>query len=161
MVAEAAGDPAIPAVSSVPSPYTEEAGRTYLWHQQHAVREGFGYAFVIAREADDVGVGSIGLWLRDADLGRASVGYWVVPSARGRGAAACALRGLSRWALAQLPIARLELWIEPWNVASHRTAERGGYLLEGLLRSWLPVDSERRDMYVFSLVASDLDPGSE
>jgi RimJ/RimL family protein N-acetyltransferase len=157
MVAEAALDPVISAVSSVPRTFTEEAGRDYIERQQRALQEGFGFSFVIAHDHDDVGVGSIGLWLRDVDLGRASVGYWVVPSARGHGVAARALERVSRWALGELVIPRLELAVEPWNQASTRTAERAGYTLEGLVRSWQLVDGERRDMYLYSMLASDLE----
>lgn len=40
------------------------------------------------------------------------------------------------WALKDLGIARVELFIEPDNAASIRTAERAGFVREGLLRRW-------------------------
>jgi ribosomal-protein-alanine N-acetyltransferase len=64
------------------------------------------------------------VWIRNIDLGRASLGYWLGASARGRGAAAAALLAVSEWALENLEIVRLELFVEEWNVASWRTAER-------------------------------------
>ena len=111
---------------------------------------------MIAERETDRGVGSIGLWLRDLDQGRASIGYWVVGSARGRGAAGRALTALAAWALGPLGIPRLELYVEPWNLPSIRTAEQAGFVREGLLRSWQVVGAERRDLYGYSLLASDI-----
>lgn len=154
-VREAAADPVIPRVSSVPSPYDDRAGRRYLRSQQRRLRDGFGYSFAIAEQDGDRAVGSLGVWLRDLDRGRASIGYWVVPSARGRGAASGALARAARWALTELAVPRLELYVEPWNEPSIRTAERAGFVREGLLRSWEEVASERRDMWIFSLLHGD------
>jgi hypothetical protein len=43
--------------------------------------------------------------------------------------------------------------IEPWSTASLRTAEHAGFTREGLLRSWQRVGDQRRDMYMYALVA--------
>ncbi|MCX5388626.1 GNAT family N-acetyltransferase [Streptomyces sp. NBC_00094] len=115
---------------------------------------GAGYPFVIV-DAEGRPVGNVGLWLRDSAQGRAALGYWVVRSARGQGAAATALRAVAGWALRELRIPRLELYVEPWNTASVRTAERAGFQREGLLRSWQQVGPERRDMFMYSLLDGD------
>jgi len=156
LLEEAAQDPLIPAISSVPSRYTMDAGRAFIDLQQRRLRDGFGYSYVIAIRDDASAVGSIGLWLRDVDQGRASLGYWVVPSQRRRGAARAALAALTRWASGPpLAIPRLELYVEPWNEASVRTAEAAGYTREGLLRQWQEVEGARRDMYIYSAVGGD------
>ena len=170
MVVEASVDPVIPLISSVPPEASVADAAAFVDRQRHRLRDGYGYSFVIAETAgppataghpgapgatSDRGVGSIGLWLRDIDLGRASVGYWVVPSARGRRAAGFALASLAAWVFDQLAIPRLELHVEPWNIASIRTAERAGFGREGLLRSWQGIGDERRDVYAYSLLATD------
>jgi RimJ/RimL family protein N-acetyltransferase len=154
MVLAASADPLIPLISSVPADADRTSALDFVERQRRRLSDGYGYSFVIA-DANGDGVGSIGLWTRDLDLGRASVGYWVVPGARRKGAAAGALRALSAWALDELAITRLELYVEPWNTASLRTAERAGYTCEGILRSWQEVGSERRDMAVYSYLPSD------
>lgn len=156
MVAEAGADPLIPLVSSVEAGTGAAQAEAFVARQQRHLRDGYAYSFVVADAATDRGLGSIGLWLHEVDEGRATVGYWVVPSARGRGAARHALRALSTWALRDLGIPRLQLHVEPWNQPSVRTAEGAGYRCEGLLRSWQAVGGERRDMYVYSLLAADL-----
>lgn len=159
LVEEAGLDPVIPLVSRVPARPSAEEAAAFVAAQQHRLRDGYGYSFVVADAVTDEGVGSVGLWLRDADQGRASVGYWVVARARRRGAARHALRAVCRWAFADLGFPRLELYVEPWNLASIRIAERGGFLREGLLRSWQPAVSRRRDVYLYSLLPGDPVPG--
>ncbi len=121
---------------------------------------------VIVRRRDNTPVGSIGLWLKDIDEGRASLSYWVVRSARGHGVAADALSAMATWALEELHIPRLELYVEPWNRASMRTAERAGFECEGLLRSWQKVGNRRRDMFMYARLATGIPaeadrPGSD
>ncbi|MEE6282382.1 GNAT family N-acetyltransferase [Georgenia sp. MJ170] len=50
---------------------------------------------------------------------------------------------------------RISLYIEPWNTASTRTAERAGYVREGLLRSHQTIDGQRRDVLLYAAVRSE------
>lgn len=150
LVREAAEDDYIPLVTTVPVPYSESEGVSFVHRQWRRTTDGKGYPFVIAHADSGTPVGTIGLWLHDIVKGRASLGYWVLESARGKGAAAAALRAVTDWALGDLRIPRVELFIEPWNTASVRTAERAGYQREGLLRSWQHIGDSRRDMLVYS-----------
>src|SRR5215467_15369266 len=115
VVREAAKDPHIPLVTTVPAAFTDAEGRRFIERQWDRARRGSGYSFAIADAATGRAVGSIGLWLHDIGAGRASVGYWVAGPARGRGAAGHALRTLTFWALGVLGIPRLELYVEPCN----------------------------------------------
>ncbi len=64
---------------------------------------------------------------------------------------------LSRWALAEAGVLRLELTTHPENVASQRVAEKAGFVREGVLRSHMAYrDGRRRDSVLFSLLHSDL-----
>lgn len=153
MVREASLDPLIPLVTTVPADYSEAAGTAFVERQWGRPVSGAGWPFVIVRTEDGRPVGTVGLW--PERHGRASLGYWVVGSARGRGAAAAGLRTVSAWALDVLGLARLELYVEPWNTGSVRTAERAGYRREGLLRSWQEVGTERRDMFMYALLPGE------
>jgi [ribosomal protein S5]-alanine N-acetyltransferase len=154
-VREASADPHIPLITTVPAAFTADEGRRYIERQWSRAERGIGYSFAIADAGADCAVGSIGLWLKDLGEGRASVGYWVVGSARGRRAAAHALQALALWALDELRIPRVELYVEPWNTASLLTAERAGFKREGLLRSWQEVGDTRRDMYMYARLSGD------
>lgn len=152
LVAEAASDPLIPLIASVPKIFTLIAGHAFIERQWDRSQSGAGFSFVIADKESDQPLGSIGLWLDDIDQGRASTGYWLGASARGRRAAASSLAALAGWALDELRIPRLELYVEPWNAASIKTAEAAGFEREGLLRSWREVGDERKDMCSYSRV---------
>ncbi len=156
MVREASTDPLIPSITSVPRTYTGEAGRAFIERQHERAAQGDGYSFVIAEETDPaLGVGSIGLWLAEIDSGRASIGYWVVAGARGRGMAGHALRAVVEFAFGELAIPRLHLFVEPWNTASARTAQAGGFGREATLRGWERIDGEQRDADCFALLRDE------
>ncbi|WP_416566486.1 GNAT family N-acetyltransferase [Nocardia testacea] len=153
LVREASADDLIP-IGTVSATFSEEDATRFVERQWGRAADSTGYPMVIVRRQDNRSVGSIGLWLRDVDEGRASLGYWVVRSARGHGVAAHALAGMATWALEELRIPRLQLYVEPWNVASIRTAERAGFECEGLLRSWQRVGDRRRDMLMYARLAT-------
>lgn len=159
VVAEAASDPHIPLITTVPVPFTEQAGLAFLDRQATRLQTDLGYSLAIVDAGNDRAIGQIGLWLRNLDKGRASLGYWVVGSARGHEAARHALGALTRWARRTLAPPRLELYVEPWNHASIRTAEAAGFRREGLLRSWEQVGGTRKDMIMFSLLAEEMPEG--
>ena len=137
----------VPATGGVPE------ALAYIERQRGRLSSGAGHAYAVARGVDDVAVGYVGLQLRDVRWGRASLGYWVGPEHRGHGYAAVALGALSDWSDAVLRVPRLELYIEPWNESSIRTAEAVGFEREGLLRSWEVVGGSRRDMGMYSRLA--------
>lgn len=156
VIQEAATDPLIPLITTVPTEPTAEAAHAFLERQHTRLTEGTGYSFAIADLNTDQALGHLGVWLRELHQGRAEIGYWVSPRHRGHGIAWRALHAASQWSL-QLPgVFRLQLHIEPDNTSSWRVAERAGYQREGLLRGWQTVGDQRRDMYVYSLLASDL-----
>jgi RimJ/RimL family protein N-acetyltransferase len=140
----------------VPRSFTDEAGRAFIARQHVRSAEGDGYSFVIAPESEpSVGLGSIGLWLQEIESGRASIGYWLVAGARGDGLAACALRSVVEFAFATLAIPRLHLFVEPWNIASARTAAAAGFSREATLRGWERIDGAQHDCECFALLHSE------
>ncbi|MFF2718862.1 GNAT family N-acetyltransferase [Streptomyces sp. NPDC058011] len=155
LVREAAQDPYIPLISTIPPRYSDRAAEAFVRRQWERAATGAGYPFAIVRSRDRRPVGAIGLWLRDLPEGRASIGFWMVASGRGQGVTRAALRTVTGWALRDLRVPRLQLFIEPWNTASARIAVNVGYRHEGLLRGWQQVGGERRDMAVYGLLNSD------
>ncbi|MFD3740001.1 GNAT family N-acetyltransferase [Streptomyces sp. NPDC058629] len=154
LIREAAQDPYIPLITTVPSRYSDKAAEEFVRRQWDRAARGAGYPFAIVRSRDRRPVGAIGLWLHDLPEGRASIGYWMVASGRGQGVTRAALRTVTGWALRDLGVPRLQLFIEPWNTASARIAVDVGYRHEGLLRGWQQVGDERRDMAVYGLLNS-------
>jgi RimJ/RimL family protein N-acetyltransferase len=156
-VVAAVQDPAIPRFTLVPSPYGEPEARRWLRTARAGIDAGTDLPALIVDASDGELLGAVGVHNVDPGTGRCSGGYWVAASARGRGVARRALRLLAGFAFERLAIRRIELWIEPANVASLRVAEAVGFAREGLLRSFMEVGGERRDMLMYSLLPRDLD----
>lgn len=149
-VEEASADDLIPLITTVPNSFAPDAGEAFIRRQNHRLTSGEGWAMAI--DDHDLGraVGHIGLWVAQLHKGRADLGYWVLPSARQRRVAVDALTLVGDWAFDHLVVHRLSLFIEPWNTASIRTAERAGYRREALLHHWQIVDGQPRDMWVYA-----------
>lgn len=155
LVQAVADDPLIPLITTVPSSGTFEDALAYIARQHDRLPTGTGYSFAIAQASTDEPIGHIGLWLADIRHGRASTGYWMAAPYRGRGFMADALQVLTAWALSLEDIRRLELYVEPWNEGSWRSAESCGFQREGLLRSWEEVGGQRKDMFMYSRLPTD------
>ena len=142
---------------ALPSPYTLADAESFVRYAENAWEEGSSAPFAItATEGEPLG--SIEVHLKATDTSHAGVGYWLRPEGRGRGAATEAVRLVSSWAFEQLHVGRLSLITDPDNEPSQRVAERAGFRREGLLRSWHPTPSGRRDCVMFSLLPSDVTP---
>jgi RimJ/RimL family protein N-acetyltransferase len=164
-IARASSDPYIQLLSG--RDHTDlDGAREHVRRQKLRTELGLGLSLAIADSGTDEALGGIGLWLRaiapdgttcyrGAAHGRASLDYWVSPEFRRRGYATAALDALSAWALRLSDVHRLELFIEPANEPSWRTAERARYHREGLLRSWQQLGDSRRDMYVYARLPND------
>ena len=140
-------------IPPLPIPYTEDDAIAFIGAAQERLDQG-SMTFVIGEGPGAALRGSIGL--RTIAPGVAQTGYWVAPEARGRGLAGTALVLLSRWALATLPLIRLQLFADVDNPASMRVAERAGFAPEGTLRNWYDLRGERRDAVMFSLLPGAL-----
>lgn len=134
----------------IPTPYTEEDAVTFVRGDVRPEEQS------LAMTLDGVVIGAIGLGVNSMNY-RGRIGYWVGASARGRGVCTRALRLLSRWALDELELQRLDLITDPDNVASQRVAEKVGFRREGVLRAHLRhPDGRIRDSVMFSLLPGEL-----
>ena len=152
MVQEMSADPYVPLIGSLPANASRQQAQDYIDRQRGRLAEGTGFSFVIAEAGTGRGVGGIGLWLAGLDHGRATAGYSLIPSARGRGLAAAALTALTSFAWSIRELHRIELYIEPWNAGSVKTAEHAGFDREGLLRSHQEIGGRRRDMLLYAAI---------
>ena len=148
LVAEFAADPYVPLIGTIPTPYTPAEGLAYLDRQHQRLADGTGWSFAIAELATDRAVGGAGLWLHDD--ASATGGYAVAASARGRGIATAALTALTTFAWTRPDLHRVELFIEPTNLASIAVAERCGYRRHELIAGHTEIGGIRRDMLRWS-----------
>jgi RimJ/RimL family protein N-acetyltransferase len=140
----------------IPSPYTEDDARAFIGGQSRADPEYTVPEHSFAMTVDGMLAGAIGMSINSMNY-RGRIGYWVAASVRGSGVCTRALRVLSRWALDELELQRLDLITDPENVASQRVAEKVGFQREGVLRAHLRhPDGRIRDSVMFSLLPGEL-----
>lgn len=152
MAMEMGQDTYIPTVGSLPARATHEQALDWVERQRQIHGGGSGFSFAIAEAGTDRAVGQISLRGWKLRHGRAEAGYGVMPSARGCRYAASALQALLDFAWSIPDLHRVELYIEPWNAASYRSAERAGFDREGLLRSYMEISGRRRDLLIYAAV---------
>jgi RimJ/RimL family protein N-acetyltransferase len=134
----------------IPSPYTEQDALAFV--RGEVTPDERSFAMIVGGSV----AGGIGLSLNSHGY-KGSTGYWVAAPARGRGVCTRALRLLSRWALEELELQRLELVTDPENIASQRVAEKVGFRREGVLRAHLRhPDGRVRDSVMYSLLPGEL-----
>ena len=139
-------------------PPGQDAGATRHWMQRGmaGMATGSDLSLVIAGADTDEPVGTIGLHDINRAAERAVAGYVLAVEARGKGLARRALKLLCAFAFGELRLARVEVTIEAENVASRATAESVGFREEGVLRSYMRIAGERRDMLMYGLLPGDL-----
>lgn len=137
-------------IPTIPHPYTREDAIAFI--RGEVVPEHTAFAMELDRRV----VGGIGMGLNAHEY-RATMGYWVAASARGHGICTRALRRLTRHALDELSVQRVDLITDPENVASQRVAEKVGFQREGVLRAHLRhPDGRICDSVMFSLLPGEL-----
>jgi len=136
---------------------TAEAMRGSL----ETARQSGRFLYLVAASPDtDAYLGEILLFRRTDEVAEVAIGevaYVVAPTARGRGLATAAVRMVSRWALGDLGLARLQISVHPDNTPSLRVAERAGYVREGMVRSLKLIRGVRIDAVRYSLLPGDVD----
>jgi RimJ/RimL family protein N-acetyltransferase len=154
---DACNDPEITRwIPVIPSPYTEADARAFIGGESHSSYDYSVPEHSLAITVDGALAGAIGMTVNSMNY-RGRIGYWVAASSRGTGVCTRALRLLSRWALDDLELRRLELITDPDNVPSQRVAEKVGYVREGVMRSHLlHPDGRLRDSVMFSLLPGEL-----
>jgi [ribosomal protein S5]-alanine N-acetyltransferase len=156
-VTELCQDPEISRWTRVPFPYEEAHARTWIEQTIRDWDDRRHAEFAVTGAATGKVIGAIGLRFHQDYALQGSIGYWVAKEARGRGVATAALRLVSRWALRELGLPRVQLVTDPENVPSQKVAERAGFRREGLLRSYIELQNGRRDCLMFSLLAGELE----
>jgi RimJ/RimL family protein N-acetyltransferase len=152
MAVELSRDAYIPTIGTLPAHASHQDALAWVERQRRRHSQGTGFSFAIADAGTNRCVGQIGLWTRELDKGRAQAGYGVVPRERGRRIAARALLALLDFAWTIPELHRVELYIEPWNTASVRSADQAGFQREGLLRSHQEIAGVRRDMLLYAAI---------
>ena len=110
------------------------------------------YGFHVFSRNPERFVGGSGLHPRSSDATRREIGYWIRDSATGQGYAAEAVSAIATAGFQSLGLTAVEIRASARNVASHRVAERAGFVLESVvLDDRIDPDGERSDTHVYVL----------
>lgn len=142
--------------TTVPSPYERQHAVEFT---EHMVPDGWRnstmYTFaVLPREGGPL-MASIAVTLRTFS-GTWEIGFWTGKEYRGRGVMTESVAAVSHWAFVRLGATRLEWRAEVGNKGSRAVAEKAGFRIEGELRAALLNKGTLRDVWVGSLLPSDL-----
>jgi RimJ/RimL family protein N-acetyltransferase len=160
---------------------TDGDARAWIERQAGRVETGEGLCLAITDVGDDEALGYVGLLFRPQlesgiigthapaeglpaaeglifrrQPGNVGVGYWLLERARHRGLATGAVALLTRWALTEGAVARVEALVETDNIPSQQVVERARFRREGHLRSYLTLNSRSADALIYSLLPEDL-----
>jgi RimJ/RimL family protein N-acetyltransferase len=143
-----------------PAPAVVDVTSARDWCDRGADWAAGGHATFSVLDAADPStyLGNISLYEIDLDPAhaQASIGYRIAPAHRGKGVATTALRTVTEWAFRDVRLFRIQLFHAVDNPASCAVAERGGYRLEGVLRSGTTYgDGLRHDEHLHARLASD------
>jgi RimJ/RimL family protein N-acetyltransferase len=155
-VTMACQDPQIARWTLVPTPYSRADAELYLAGEAARWERGLPGLAAVDPTTGQL-LGSFGVVQADAEEGP-EVGYWVAPWARGRGIATDALRALCRWLLDEQAAPRVRWKAEVGNIASLRTAEAVGFVVEGTARQALRHGNQRVAAWFGSLLPGQLRP---
>jgi RimJ/RimL family protein N-acetyltransferase len=147
----------------------EEQARRFGWYPARSTLEGVrraierwgrqwatgGATRALAIREEETGALAGGCEVRLGDNRIAEMSYWVFPPFRGRGYASRAIGLACEWAFADLGVERMEIYVEPDNLASRGAALRAGFTEEGVLRRRGQFGGERRDLVLYSRLPSD------
>ncbi|MDQ2850300.1 MAG: GNAT family N-acetyltransferase [Actinomycetota bacterium] len=140
----------------IPVPYEREHALSFVTDiAPEQRRSGSGLVRVIEVAGQVAGI--IDLKKTDWRAQVTEIGYWVGPAHRGHGLAGRATERLSRWAIEQQGMERVEITAASGNVASQRAAERAGFTREGLCRSAGYIHAGRIDLVLYARIRDDLD----
>lgn len=148
-------DPAIPAFTLVPSPYTRRHWTSWVKKQQKGPEkrpEGLSFPFVIER--DGALVAMVGVrW--DAKDRSANLGYWVGKPYRRQGIATEAAQAICDYAFSKLGAERAWATVFSGNRGSPEVLKNCGMRFEGTLRSHQVHRGRRVDVEYYSVLRSE------
>ena len=128
----------------------------FIDQQPRNWNEDKAYNFAVVESGSNKIVGGCGLTHINRRHRCCNLYFWTRTSATGHGCATRAAILMARFAFESLGMQRMEIVIEPENLAGLRVAEKAGAISEGYLRNRLFNRGEPRDAVIFSLVPEDL-----
>ncbi len=139
---------------------SDELDRSAWRYRLRRYRDDFARGAALAFFIFDVNSGNLlgGVTLGNIRQGvsrSGHIGYWIGQKYAGKGYMVDALDLLAGHAFDTMRLHRIEAACIPDNRRSVRVLEKAGFTREGLLRSYLKINGDWQDHYLYSLIADD------
>lgn len=133
------------------------AWKRRLRHAREETKSGTGLSYLIFEQPHDALVGGISLSnIRRGASQSGQIGYWMSAEHAGRRMMSEALQLLVAHCFDTLLLHRVEAACIPRNVRSIRLLEKAGFRREGLLQSYLRINGDWEDHYLYAKVFAEL-----
>lgn len=150
-----AGDRLVAATTAtIPHPYPDGAAEQFISSHAESWQRGTHLSLAVTDVVTDALVGGIGLVI-ERDHARAELGYWIAVPAWGRGYATEAAVALCDYGFRRLGLYRIEARHLASNAASGAVMAKLGMRPEGLLRGHVVKWSERHDLVICGVLATE------
>ncbi len=149
--------PVVRMLSRLPYPYPRTLADEWIASTVAQRERGQAYDFVVTGREDgrEIIIGGIGVRL-DATPRTARLGYWVGRRFWGHGVATEAAKRVVSWALANLPIDRVEAYVAIDNAASAAVLRRAGLRETGQAREFFLARGGEEPVQVFEATREDI-----
>jgi ribosomal-protein-alanine N-acetyltransferase len=142
--------------SWAPDELEKSAWRYRLRRYREDFARGTAIAFFIFETSSGALLGGVTLGnIRHGVARSGHIGYWIGEKHAGKGYMVEALGLLARHAFETMRLHRIEAACIPGNKRSIRVLEKAGFTREGLLRSYLKINGDWQDHYLYALIADD------
>ncbi|MFJ9609810.1 GNAT family N-acetyltransferase [Kitasatospora sp. NPDC101176] len=123
--------------------------------QRYADQQAADHGRIYGIWLDGTLVGGVMFVAFDTEAGNCEIGVWTEPAGEGHGLVTAAVRRLLDYAFVTRGLHRAEWWTSTDNTRSRAAAQRLGMTLDGVLREQSLYRGVRRDMEIWSLLASE------
>ncbi len=115
-----------------------------------------GETYFLVYTEDNLPIGGISISnIRYGVARTCNIGYWMGKNYAAKGYMAMAVKAIADHIFDDLQLCRIEAACLPHNRRSSRLLKNAGFNREGLLRSYLEINGERRDHVLYSLLTLD------
>lgn len=135
----------------------ERAGwRRRLGRYREDMAQGVSTTFLLFDRGNRELLGGISIGnIRRGVAESANIGYWMGERHAGKGYMVDAVRLVCGYGFSTLGLHRIEAACIPGNERSIRVLEKAGFRREGLLRSYLRINGDWRDHFLYALIAGE------
>lgn len=134
-----------------PAPSFSQSTRAAL----RAAKQGQGMPFVLEYQGKFIGQINVSGIIQGA-LWTCHIGYWIDERFANRGLMTDAVALVCDYLFANRSMHRIEIAVRPENIPSNRVAQKLGFHLEGVRKSFIHIDGQWRDHNIYVMFEDDI-----